>query len=77
MEGMGWEGLLSEVYNKVGDRNAEIVWDIWGPEDFKQQFNNCLAMYNVPTTKVKDVPTEDTKKNYGQMLKSMIIEASM
>lgn len=58
----GWEGLLSEVYNKVGDRNAEIVWDIWGPEDFKQQFNNCLAMYNVPTTKVKDVPTEDTKE---------------
>ena len=58
----GWEGLLSEVYNKVGDRNAEIVWDIWGPENFKQQFNNCLAIHNVPTTKAKDVPIEDTKE---------------
>lgn len=57
----GWEGLLNEVYNKIGDRNVEVVWDVWGSEELKRQFNNCLREYNVPTTEVNDIPTEDTK----------------
>ena len=58
----GWEGLLNEIYNQIGDRNAELVWDIWGSEEFKQEFSNCLNRYNVPVNHATDIPIENMQE---------------
>ena len=58
----GWKGLLNEIYEKVGDSQADLIWEIWGSEDVKKQFKNCLVQYNIPASGMEDVGIESTKQ---------------
>ena len=38
----GWQGLLPEIYDKLGDDQAELSFEFTGPQEFKEVFENCL-----------------------------------
>lgn len=38
----GWQGLLPEIYDKLGDDQAELSFEFTGPQEFKTVFENCL-----------------------------------
>lgn len=60
----GWEGLVTEIYEKLGDNQAELVWEIWGSEDLKAEFCKCLEKYNIPIYEEREQSSEEKKAEF-------------
>lgn len=59
----GWEGLLNEIYDKIGDHQANLTWEIWGSEDLRKQVETCLKKHNAFTPSQAEESIEDRQES--------------